>query len=359
MRGRHRFPGADKLDGLFAVAVDSGEKRPLTDPGCGAVDRDSAVAPDGRSSVFERNTTPFSGRLYRLPVVAGFVPAGPTSAADIVDQRRETELDARQPRYSARDAWRTLGSSTHSTGVRPRGRRSSGRTDTIPSSDPLADGRLRLVYVRHFGEGNIWRVDAAQSSRCNWSDAGEGHRVHPGPTTSPVSLPDGRRYRLPARIGPAERTVGIADPDGSNAVQLTTMAFASGPGFPRWSPHSKSRGSQRRPGRATRTSSSWRPPGGSPKILTESMPNGGFPSFSAYGRLGTSVRSREPQVPRIGKMPVSGVTAVQVTKEVGTLGIEASDGYLDRRVLPPNIYQSALAGSRRRRHSWRRRSSTA
>ena len=74
-------------------------------------------------------------------------------------------------------------------------------------------------------------------------------------------------------------------------------------------------------------SSLCRPPEAHQKILTESMPNGGFPSFSQDGGW-VYFCVVENKKPRIWKIPVSGGAAVQITTELGTLGIEARDGNL-------------------------------
>ena len=58
--------GDDKPDGLFVISLDTGEKRPLTSPPVTnpprrALDADPAISPDGRSLIFRRDATPFSG----------------------------------------------------------------------------------------------------------------------------------------------------------------------------------------------------------------------------------------------------------------------------------------------------------
>ena len=68
--------GRGHPDAVFAIAVDTGEKRQLTDPKGRGADGAPAVSPDGRFLVFRRNTTPFSGEFYRLAVAEGMVPQG-------------------------------------------------------------------------------------------------------------------------------------------------------------------------------------------------------------------------------------------------------------------------------------------
>ena len=125
--------GPDKPDALFAVAIDTREKRQLTDPSGVGGDGDPAVSPDGRSVVFMRYTTPFSGRLYRLPMAAGMVPEGPPVqlTRGWVPAKPSWMPDGRE---SCLRCVADSGSSTHSRADRRRGCRLSARTDTIPSS---------------------------------------------------------------------------------------------------------------------------------------------------------------------------------------------------------------------------------
>jgi Tol biopolymer transport system component len=56
-----------KPDALFAVSIDTGEKRQLTSSeGSHFADTDPAVSPDGRWLVFRRDVAPFSGSLQLL-----------------------------------------------------------------------------------------------------------------------------------------------------------------------------------------------------------------------------------------------------------------------------------------------------
>ena len=59
-------PGAGKPDAVFAIQLDSGRKRQLTYPAGQVSDRDPSISPDGRYLIFRRDTTPFSGAIYRL-----------------------------------------------------------------------------------------------------------------------------------------------------------------------------------------------------------------------------------------------------------------------------------------------------
>src|SRR5262249_53870463 len=65
-------PGGKR--GLFAVSVETGKKRQLTL--APTLDTDPAISPDGRSLVFRRGTTTFSGAFYRVSLKDRAVPKG-------------------------------------------------------------------------------------------------------------------------------------------------------------------------------------------------------------------------------------------------------------------------------------------
>ena len=89
-------PGPAQGDALFAIAVDTGAKRQLTQAGDGHADVAPAVSRDGLSVVFRRHSTPFSGPLYRLALED--MPsrgAGPQLTSTLIMPSRD--VDARQP----------------------------------------------------------------------------------------------------------------------------------------------------------------------------------------------------------------------------------------------------------------------
>ena len=63
-------------DGIVLIETASGAKRPLTFPRQLAADLDAAISPDGRTLIFRRDTTPFSGAFFRLSLDAGYAPHG-------------------------------------------------------------------------------------------------------------------------------------------------------------------------------------------------------------------------------------------------------------------------------------------
>ena len=91
----------------------------------------------------------------------------------------------------------------------------------------------RLVYVRSFPDFNIWRVETSAPG----APASSPPVVAISSTRRdgmPQLSPDGRRVAFASdRSGEGE--IWLADPDGSNAVQLTSMG-ALATGYPHWSP---------------------------------------------------------------------------------------------------------------------------
>ena len=95
-----------------------------------------------------------------------------------------------------------------------------------------SDKSVRLLYIRLYADSNVWRVDTAAAG----APASSPPRVaisSTRPDLQPALSPDGKRLAFfSGRSGEFE--LWVAEPDGSNAVQLTSLG--SLPGFARWSP---------------------------------------------------------------------------------------------------------------------------
>src|SRR2546428_360073 len=169
----------------------------------------------------------------------------------------------------------------------------------------------RLVYVRSFADANIWRLDtsapgAPASSPPLIAISSTREDYHP------QFSPDGRRVAFGSwRSGGPE--IWMADPDGSNAVQLTSGALGSG--FPHWSPDGE------RIVYLSNMEGQWEEyvipaTGGKPRNVTSHPAMDAWPSFSRDGKwiYFTSDRTGELQ---IWKIPPSGGDAVQVTSTGG------------------------------------------
>jgi Tol biopolymer transport system component/DNA-binding winged helix-turn-helix (wHTH) protein len=237
----------DEASSLFLISVESGEKRRLTSPPPASLgDLTAAISADGRRIAFSRSQSSTLGRLCILEMSGGFTAAGEPNCFAISDGRLANfgcvrwTPDRREVMFSPL----FRGSGQASLWTMPLPRRQGGvgvpQRFPIPSNsarDPAIsrDGR-RLVYTDFLVDADIWRLDLQN-----------GVPTKPGATSAPVKLisstqfdqageysPDGKKIVfVSSRSG--HPAVWVADNDGSNATQLTTLEFPL-VGCPRWSP---------------------------------------------------------------------------------------------------------------------------
>jgi Tol biopolymer transport system component/DNA-binding winged helix-turn-helix (wHTH) protein len=309
---------------VFVVDRETREKRQLTRLAGLGGDGEPIVSPDGRTLVFRRQTSPFGGNLFRLPLTDGIVANGEPvqlTSTDSVGKPAWIPGTNEIVFASKGGLWR-LDVSRAGTEERLASVGEDGHTPVVART---SDGQLRLVYERSVSDGNVWRLDLAAA----------GAPATAPPVTAiastrgdylPSLSPDGRRIAfLSDRSG--EGQVWVAGADGALPEKLTSMPFHARPGYPRWSPDGTTI--------AVMTALAGRPDvvavpvvGGPTRILTASQPNGGFPSFSRDGQwlyFCVVQPSGPDRKARIWKMPAAGGAAVRVTKDPGTLGIESYD----------------------------------
>ena len=204
----------------------------------------------------------------------------------------------------------------------------------------------RLVYVRSYADYNIWRVETSAAG----ATASSPPVVAISSTRSdgmPQFSPDGRRVAFTSdRSGESE--IWLADPDGSNAVQLTSMGAL--PGFPRWSPdgelivfHSNPEGQ----GEVYLIPAA----GGKPRNLTSHPGTDAFPSFSRDGKWIYFSSNRTGGERQIWKMPASGGEAVRVTNRdcrSTFAALESPDGaylyYVETWDTPSPVWRLPASG---------------
>jgi eukaryotic-like serine/threonine-protein kinase len=335
-------PGVSKRDAVFVIGLDDGHKRQLTfPPDDGGLDVDPVISPDGRSLIFRRDTTPFSGSFYRLPLNGHLMADGePVRLTQTILAGKATWMpDSREILYSADGAlWRL---DAQRGGV-PRRLPFVGEDGLTPVVSRTTDGRQRLVYVRSSADANIWRVDTSAPG-VPASSPPAAAIVSTRSDSIPSYSPDGHRVAfLSNRSG--EWEIWVADPDGTNAVQLTSLGRH--PGFPRWSAdgtriafHGDPQG---RPDVLVVPAA-----GGKPTILTTNVPNGGFPSFSRDGQWIYFCVMQDQQA-RIWKIRAAGGDTVQVTTNTGALAIESYDGrdlyYVEAADRPSSVWRLPLRG---------------
>jgi len=218
-----------------------------------------------------------------------------------------------------------------------------GEDGLMPAvSRPLPGQPARLVYVHSYEDQNIWRVDTS----------GPGAPTTSAPVVAisstkkdltPQFSPDGRRVAFTsARSG--EMEIWLADPDGSNAVQLTSMGAI--PGFARWSPDGHSIVFHSNPeGQAEVYLVS--AAGGNPRNLTSHPGSDAFPNFSPDGRW-IYFCSNRAGGNSVWKVPSSGGDPVQVTSRPGTMSLMSPNGadlyYVETFDRPSPLWRLPLAG---------------
>ncbi len=317
--------GDGKPDALFALPIDGGERRQITFPNTPVMlDTDPALSSDGRSLVFRRDLTPFTGEMYRLALSGNLGATGtPTRLTDVtISSTRPAWMpDGRHIVFAARGGlWRMDAFGD----VPPERLPFAGQDGAMPTVVGRGGG-TRMVYVRSTVDTNIWRLDTVAPG----GPATAPPRTAIASTRTdhlPMLSPDGHRAAFfSGRSGEFE--LWTAELDGSNAIQLTNLR--SLPGFPRWSPdgetitfHSDPEG---HPDVLTIAAA-----GGKPRIVIEGPLIGGFPSFSRDGQWIFFAGPRRGEGPA-GQLPVwkihpAGGAPLQVTPDTGAVSVETYDG---------------------------------
>jgi Tol biopolymer transport system component len=317
--------GEGKPDALFLVSLETGEKRPLTNPELPARgDSNPAVSPDGRWLVFRRASALYTGELYRLPLGRGLMVTG------IPQRLTPATLDANYPTwipgsreilFSAKGGLWRLDATGAGGGSTPARLPFVGEDGLMPVVSRSQPGRpSRLAYARSSLRGDIWRVET--------SAPGAKASAQPRPFSStgrdgmPQLSPDGRRVAF-ASLRSGAWEIWVTDFGGSNAVQLTNLG-ARASGYPHWSPdgehvvfHSTFEG---------QVDVFVSPAaGGKPHNLTSHPATDAFPSFSRDGKWIYFNSNRGGEF-GIWKMAASGGEAVQVTNAAGQAPLESPDG---------------------------------
>jgi serine/threonine protein kinase len=320
-------PGQGKPDALFVVSLETGEKRQLTNPQPPAFgDTHPAASPDGRWLVFERELAPPSTELYLLPLGRNLTASGEIRRLPfaVVNSDYTTWMpDSKGILFSREGSlWRAAITDDHAPARVPF----VGENGIMPVVSRPQPGRLsRLVYVRSIIVQNIWRVETSAPgapASSPPSAAIASTRAEDAPRFSP----DGRRVAFASdRSGPEE--IWLTDPDGSNAVQLTSMAATMGArwlGSPSWSPDGQliafdcllEGDYQIYVVSAVN---------GKPRRLTSRPASNHAPSFSRDGKWIYFGSNRTGEF-QIWKVPVAGGEAVQVTHNIGFDALESPDG---------------------------------
>ena len=315
--------GDGQPDALFVVSLETGEKTQLTKPLAPALaDTSPAVSPDGRSMAFLRRMSWGAGELQVLPLGTGVTAAGEPRRLTPIELRADYPAwmpDGREIVFSSKgNLWRQAASGDSA----PVRLLFVGEDGVMPAISRPQPGRpIRLLYVRSFIDDNFWKIGipspgAPSPSAPVVAIASTKREYHP------EFSPDGSRVAFTSsRSGELE--IWLSDPDGSSAVQLTSMG-AQDTNCPHWSPD----------GQLITFSSNaageWDiyvvpAAGGKPRRLTSHPAIDLCPTFSRDGKwiYFQSMRSGDY---RTWKMPLAGGEPVQVTSDPAAQTMEAPDG---------------------------------
>jgi Tol biopolymer transport system component/DNA-binding winged helix-turn-helix (wHTH) protein len=343
--------GEGKPAALFLVSLENGDKKPLTHPRFPAIgDTNPAVSPDGHWLVFRRQVAMENGELYALRLGKGQPAQAPASAgspAAMGEPQRITPatLNASYPTwipgsdailFSARESLWRLRVPGESTPVRLP---FAGEDGIMP----VVSGRAaRLVYVRSFQDTNIWRVGVSAPG----APASAPPALAISSTrydSTPQLSPDSSRVAFVSRRS-GRGEIWVADPDGSNAVQLTSMGAVSG--APCWAPDGERIVFQSNPEGQFDV---YVVPagGGKPHNLTSHAAVDARPSFSRDGRWIYFTSNRTGQLD-IWRMPTAGGHPVQVTTNGAFAAFESPDGawlyYSQTMDTPSPLWRQPVSG---------------
>ena len=326
---------------LFAISIESGEKKRLTKPSDPFVsDYNPAISPDGRSIGFSRVVGPSIGDIYVRSLLSGMTPG---------DERRLT-MDGRE---NFHPAWTTNGrdlvvTSTRGgtralwrlplSGTNPVRITGAGEEIFFPA---IARGRDRLAYGRYMLDNNLWVLSLSEAGK-------------PALPSSPILVssqkernaqysPDGKYVAFQSdRSGVFE--IWIAQSDGGHPRQLTSFGRGH-TGTPRWSPDSQQIAfdSNAQGNFAVYVISR---DGGNPRRITDNIGQDFIPSWSMDGRS-IYFRSGRTGGSEIWKVAATGGAPVQVTNAGGMVAFESPDGkwlYYTKQEGPTPLWRRQFSG---------------
>lgn len=306
---------AGEPDSIYLIALETGEKRRLTQPDRrDEMDSEPAFSPHANLVAFVRMRAGAAGSpdLYVQPV-AGGQPKRLTSDRQQIsgltwtpDARRIVFASQRDGEYRLWQVKVSGGPPTLVAGADRRVRH--------PSLSP--DGRL--AFTEMFYSTRIWRASLAAGG----ASAPQPFLSSSRKDDSPQYSPDGRKVVFVSDRAGAEE-IWISDADGANAAPLDSLRGFI-PGTPRWSPDgAEIVFDSRHEGFAAVYVAAVQ--SGHPRRITPETSNSMMPSWSHDGRsiYYSSDRSGSWQ---IWKQPAAGGPASQITRHGGREAKESIDG---------------------------------
>jgi Tol biopolymer transport system component/DNA-binding winged helix-turn-helix (wHTH) protein len=339
-------PSDNEAPGIWLIAVDSSEKRRLTQvTGHEFGDWGPAFSPDGRKLAFIRLRTLSASAVYVLPLSSAFTPAG-------APEKLTRESAAIQGL-----AWTPDGSGlVYSSGghlglsrmqkitVPTRQAEPVGPIQALPFGEHATEISIsrsgRLVYSAQFRDTNLWKLAlGGQAKAVTGPLAASTFDEH-----TPDYSPDGKRLAFASTRSGSEE-IWVSDADGSNPMQVTSMG---GPqcANPRWSPDGRTiLFNSRREGSADLYL--LRPNTGELRRITDDPAEEVEPRWSRDGHTIYFGSNRTGRF-EVWKMSASGGAAVRITKQGGLTATESPDGrflyYAKHEGSPSSIWRVPVGG---------------
>jgi Tol biopolymer transport system component/serine/threonine protein kinase len=303
----------DLHENILLISVENGERRVVFTPQ-GPYVAFATYSPDGKYIAFTQGAGSLAQELFVLRLVAGNIVQLTSDKALISGLSWMPDSNSivfSSSRNGLQSLWRTR--LTGGVPVAVVGGASGAVAPTI------AREGARLAFLLNHVNINIWRAPGP-SARGSGSPA---KLIASTRESYDVSFsPDGRKIAFASdRSGPGE--IWLSNSDGSNPVQLTSMASFAG--TPRWSPDGTQIAFDSRPeGHSDIFLISAQ--GGSPRRLTEGPFENDIPSWSRDGKwvYFSSNRSGSWEIWRVS--PDNG-SRVQVTKLGGNA--VGDEGFMD------------------------------
>jgi eukaryotic-like serine/threonine-protein kinase len=229
--------GPGKAFNLQLKSVESGEKVRLTAAPTGSFgDTGPALSPDGRTLAFTRHRVWGQSDLYLLSLDAAFRPQGEprllktgvsnANCAVWMPDGKEIVFCSRV--WHAATMWRIRADGASPAKPLAFGGRGSYFPDVARTGN-------RLVYMKHFWDTNIWRVELAPSGMA--ARAPERFIASTLLDFGAMWSPDGQKIAYGSERS-GTRNIWVCDAAGGNARQLTAMDPTWGMA-PIWSPDGK------------------------------------------------------------------------------------------------------------------------
>jgi Tol biopolymer transport system component len=302
---------------LFAISVETLEKRQLTFPTGGASDHRFALSRDGKTLAFLRHDAGAGVGILLLPLDGG-----------------EPRTIHVEPAWTGQLTWTADGQSLIFTSQRLGGNKlfriaaTGGTPELLPVAEDWAFSPAvprrghRLVYVREYHDTDLWRVELENPH---------------GPGKPPVPFPSSPRHDFGAELSPDGRWIAflsdrsgktelwLSDRDGGAVTPLTDFHAWSTIG-PSWSPDGRQL--------AFYSINGIRDSGGGLFMLDvenrqvrrfAADPTFRYPRWSRDGRWIYASSGRTGQ-DEIWRFPAAGGAAIQITTRGGVIAEESLTG---------------------------------